>query len=93
MGGDAKPKALRRLGTASAGTGPLQDDGPDNGGKPGGNQWFFDRAKIATHNWSNAMTLPIILGFLFGAMLGLVVVLLLTMRAICRENAKYKAIC
>ena len=39
------------------------------------------------------MTLPIILGFLFGFLLGLVAVLLLTMRAICRENAKYKAIC
>ena len=38
------------------------------------------------------MTLPIILGFLFGATLGLVAVLLLTVRAICRENAKYKLI-
>ena len=38
------------------------------------------------------MTLPIILGFLFGFLLGLVVVLLLTIIAICRENAKYQLI-
>ena len=39
------------------------------------------------------MTLPIILGFLFGATLGIAAVLIFTALAVHHEKAKYKAIC